>query len=127
MNCRAAKHNSVCQGHEDRRVRSLVYSRALVLMTLFLLSLLLAWALRASVTAQSTAVVRGRVVKLNGEPAAGATVRQQTTANRTGSAPDGSFSLGQLEENQPVTTLSCSCFSSPPATSPSRSSTRFSA
>ena len=80
-----------------------MYLRVLVLTTVVLLTVLLVWAVRASVLAQGTATVSGFVVKQEGGPARGATVRQKTTANRTTSAADGSFTLGGLAEGQPVT------------------------
>ncbi|KPL22735.1 MAG: hypothetical protein AMJ93_06440 [Anaerolineae bacterium SM23_84] len=62
-----------------------------------------AWALRSSVVAEGTGAARGHVMTEQGIPAAGATVRQQTTANYTLAAEDGSFQLGRLAEGQPVT------------------------
>jgi hypothetical protein len=72
--------------------------RLLVLATIFLLIVLLVWAMRASVFAQGTATVSGFVVTQDGAPVAGAVVRQQTTTNHTTSAVDGSFTLDGLTE-----------------------------
>ena len=52
--------------------------------------------------AQPPGTVRGVVVDAHG-PVGGAVVRQQTTRNRTTSAADGSFSLGDLPEGITVT------------------------
>ena len=49
-----------------------------------------------------TAIVSGVVDDADG-PVSGAVVRQQTTANRTSSAADGSFTLGNLPEGITVT------------------------
>jgi hypothetical protein len=52
---------------------------------------------------QGTATVSGVVVKLDGQPAVGATVRRQTAAENTQSAADGGFTLGGLAEGQCIT------------------------
>ncbi len=53
--------------------------------------------------AAPAAVVSGFVVDLDGEPVAGAVVRQKTTANATASAADGSFGLAGLPSGITVT------------------------
>jgi hypothetical protein len=58
--------------------------------------------LLGGVSAHPAATVEGVVVDADG-PVAGAVVRQQTTANRTTSGADGSFTLGGLPEGVTVT------------------------
>jgi hypothetical protein len=58
-------------------------------------------AVRGPTLAQSS--VAGVVVELDGEPVAGAVVRQQTTAISTLSAADGSFTLSGLNEGITIT------------------------
>ena len=58
----------------------------------------------AGVRALQTVEVSGVVLdKATAQPVAGATVRQQTTANATTSGPDGTFTLGGLTEGVSVT------------------------
>ncbi len=51
----------------------------------------------------STADIGGRVVRLDGQPAAGAWVRAQTTEDLTTAAADGSFVLAGLTEGTTIT------------------------
>jgi hypothetical protein len=76
--------------------------RGLLLLTILVLTLIGLGVLLAGVSADSSVAVSGVVVDDDG-PVAGAVVRQQTTANSTTSASDGSFTLGGLTEGISVT------------------------
>lgn len=54
-------------------------------------------------SARPTASLSGRVVRIDGQPAAGSWVRVQTTDNLTFAALDGSFTLNGLDEGVTVT------------------------
>jgi len=77
-------------------------------IVLFVVSAITVWTLisfwRAlPVTMQDTGSVSGVVVTLDGGPAAGARVRQQTATSFVTSGTDGSFTLGRLVEGQLIT------------------------
>ena len=78
-------------------------SSLFAVVTAALLALLLVWALRASVVAEGTAIVRGVVFKEEGGPATGARVRRQTASEHVTADADGQFALGGLAEGQAVT------------------------
>jgi len=79
------------------------WGRYAAIAVVALLLVLLVWALRSSVSAQGTEVIRGFVVDTDGRPAAGATVRIQATANSAATAADGSFALQGLTTGISVT------------------------
>jgi hypothetical protein len=76
--------------------------RWLLLFATLALAVIGLGSLLVSVSADPSGIVSGVVVDVDG-PVAGAVVRQQTTANSTTSATDGSFTLGGLTEGISVT------------------------
>jgi hypothetical protein len=76
--------------------------RCFLLISALALSLIGLGLVRGGVSANPSGTVSGTVVDAHG-PVAGAVVRQQTTANSTTSAADGSFTLTGLPEGVTVT------------------------